>query len=133
MFRAVSPYDTETTVHRLKQAIEAEGLLLLCHIPASTNAAKIGLSTPFHQVLEVFHPAYAARVWAAREDAGISIPVRGHVYESTDGSVRVDWQRPSVNLGIYPEPELAAIGRELDPVFERIVQTACSESHAAVP
>ncbi len=133
MFRAISCHGPESTVERLKQAIEAEGLLLLCHIPASTNAAKIGLSTPFHQVMEVFHPAYAARVWSAREDAGISIPVRGHIYESADGSVRVDWQRPSVNLGIYPEPELAAIGHELDPVFGRIVQTACSESRAAVP
>lgn len=123
MFRIISHYTAEETVARLKEAISTEGLYLLCHIPASTNAARAGLQTPFHEVLEVFHPAYAARVWQAREDAGIAIPVRGHVYESESGSVRVDWQRPSVNLGLFPEPALATIGQELDPVFERIVQS----------
>lgn len=121
MFRAISRRSPEDTVAALKEAIESEGMYLLCHIPASTNVAKIGIEAPFHQVMEVFHPAYAARVWAAREDAGIAIPVRGHVYVSSDGAVRVDWQRPSVNLGTYPEPDLAVIGRELDPIFERIV------------
>ena len=126
MFRVVSQFDPQTTVTRLKEAIEAEGLYLLCHIPASTNAARVGLETPFHEVMEVFHPAYAARVWALREDAGIAIPVRGHVYESAEGGVRVDWQRPSVNLGVYPEPGFVAIGRELDPHFERIVNSVAT-------
>ncbi len=121
MFRVTSRHDPATTVERLKEAIDAEGLFLLCHIPASDNVARAGLESPFHQVMEVFHPQYAARVWAAREDAGIAIPVRGHIYESATGEVRVDWQRPSVNLGTYPEAALAAIGAELDPVFERIV------------
>lgn len=127
MFRSASIYEPRETVDRLKGAIEVEGLYLLCHIPASTNVAQAGLESPFHEVLEVFHPAYAARVWAAREDAGISIPVRGHVYEASLGWVRVDWQRPSVNLGVYPEPELMAIGQELDPVFERIVASVATD------
>jgi len=127
MFRVISHYAAKETAERLKEAISAEGMYLLCHIPASTNAAKVGLETPFHEVLEVFHPAFAARVWQAREDAGIAIPVRGHVYESASGGVRVDWQRPSVNLGLFPEAELAAIGAELDPVFERIVQSVGSD------
>ena len=128
MFRAISHASPEDTVTIVKDAIAAEGMYLLCHIPASTNVAKIGIDAPFHEVLEVFHPQYAARVWAEREDAGIAIPVRGHVYQSTDGTVHVDWQRPSVNLGHYPEPGLAAIGRELDPVFQRIVGAAAAES-----
>ncbi|MYL26049.1 MULTISPECIES: DUF302 domain-containing protein [Halomonadaceae] len=127
MFRVASDYSPKETVERLKEAISTEGMYLLCHIPASTNVAHVGLESPFHQVLEVFHPAYAARVWEAREDAGIAIPVRGHVYESVAGGVRVDWQRPSVNLGLFPEPELATIGRELDPVFERIVHSVGTE------
>ena len=131
MFRVTSNYPAEETVERLKEAITGEGMYLLCHIPASTNVARVGLESPFHQVLEVFHPAYAARVWEAREDAGIAIPVRGHVYESATGRVRVDWQRPSVNLGLFPEQELAAIGRELDPVFERIIRSVGSGPETA--
>lgn len=121
MFRATSRHDPDATITCLKAAIEAEGMFLLCHIPASDNVARAGMTSPFHQVMEVLHPHYAARVWQAREDAGLAIPVRGHIYEAQTGDVRVDWQRPSVNLGSYPEPELADIGRDLDPIFERIV------------
>lgn len=128
MFRVFSNHSAQTTIEKLKEAITAEGMYLLCHIPASTNAARVGLDTPFHEVLEVFHPEYAARVWQEREDAGIAIPVRGHVYESASGRVHVDWQRPSVNLGLFPEPELARIGRELDPVFERITQSVGAQA-----
>jgi len=123
MFRVISQYQAKETVEKLKEAVNAEGMYLLCHIPASTNVARIGLETPFHEVMEVFHPEYAARVWRLREEAGIAIPVRSHVYESSSGRVQVDCQRPSTNLGLFPEPEMATIGNELDPIFERIVQS----------
>lgn len=120
MFRTKSVHDAETTLARLKAAVEAEGLWLLAHINGSGNAAKLGIQAALHQVLEVFHPSYASQVWAARAEAGLSIPVRLHVYEAEDGAIYCDCQRPSQLLAPHGLPALDALGAELDPKFQRI-------------
>jgi len=122
MFRVRSRFDPDTTAQRLREAVEREGLWVLAHIDGAANASRQGIQTAAHQIMEVFHPAYAARVWAAKAEAGLSIPVRLHIYEAEDGAVYVDCQRPSALLAPHGLAALDAVGEELDPRFERICQ-----------
>ncbi|WP_019024557.1 MULTISPECIES: DUF302 domain-containing protein [unclassified Thioalkalivibrio] len=122
MLETTTRLDPETAVERLKQAIEAQGLKLVSHINGQANAAKIGIEVPTDQILEVFHPSYAVRVWQACKPAGIDIPLRIHV--SGDGDVlRVSTRSARDVFAPWASPELDTIGAELDPKLQAILDT----------
>ncbi|ADC71486.1 protein of unknown function DUF302 [Thioalkalivibrio sp. K90mix] len=122
MLETTTRLDPETAVERLKQAIEAQGLKLVSHINGQANAAKIGVEVPTDQILEVFHPSYAVRVWQACKHAGIDIPLRIHV--SGEGGVLCIRTRSAREVfKPWASPELDAIGAELDPKLQAILDT----------
>ncbi|WP_018649374.1 MULTISPECIES: DUF302 domain-containing protein [unclassified Thioalkalivibrio] len=122
MLEITTRLDPETAVERLKQAIEAQGLKLVSHINGQANAAKIGVEVPTDQILEVFHPSYAVRVWQACKPAGIDIPLRIHV--SGHGDVlRVSTRSARDVFAPWASPELDTIGAELDPKLQAILDT----------
>lgn len=110
----------DATVEALKAGIEAQGLRVVAHINGQANAAKLGISVPTDQILEVFRPDFAVRVWKACKPAGIDIPLRIHVFEDASG-VHVACRLPTTVLGPWSVPELDAIGEELDPKFQAIL------------
>lgn len=126
----ITPLDVEETVACLKQAIEAQGMRLVSHINGQANAARIGKQVPGDQVLEVFRPDFAIRVWQACKPAGIEIPVRIHVYENAEGMTRVACREPSALFARYESAALNAIGLELDEIFEAILASVPEVSHA---
>ena len=110
----------EQAVQRLIAAIDETGLRLVAHINGQANAAKLGKVVPADQILEVFRPDFAIRVWAACKPAGHDIPLRIHVYE--DGQqTKVACRMPTTAFEPFGSPELDAIGQELDALFERIL------------
>jgi uncharacterized protein (DUF302 family) len=111
----------DQAVNRLLGGIEAENLRVVAHINGQANAAKMGREVPADQILEVFRPDYAIRVWQACKPAGHDIPLRIHVYEDGEGVV-VACRMPSEAFAPFGSSELDAIGAELDPVFDRILQ-----------
>ena len=113
----------EETVAKLLEGIEAANMRVVAHINGQANAAKMGKQVPADQILEVFRPDFAIRVWNACKPAGHDIPLRIHVYEDSDG-VKVACRMPSEAFASFGSPELDAIGAELDPVFERILARA---------
>lgn len=122
MLETTTRLDPETAVECLKQAIEAQGLKLVSHINGQANAAKIGVEVPTDQILEVFHPSYAVRVWQACKPAGIDIPLRIHV--SGEGDVlRVSARSARDVFAPWSSPELDALGAELDPKLQAILDT----------
>ncbi|WP_019626492.1 DUF302 domain-containing protein [Thioalkalivibrio sp. ALJT] len=122
MLQTITRMDPENAVERLKQAIEAQGLKLVSHINGQANAARIGVEVPTDQILEVFHPHYAVRVWQACKPAGIDIPLRIHV--SGEGDVlRVSTRPASAVFAPWGEPDLQAIGAELDPKLQAILDS----------
>jgi uncharacterized protein (DUF302 family) len=113
----------EATVTSLLTAIEAANMRIVAHINGQANAKKMGKEVPADQILEVFRPDFAIRVWQACKPAGHDIPLRIHVYE--DGSdVIVSCRMPSEVFAPFGSPELDAIGVELDSIFENILSQA---------
>ncbi|WP_298137296.1 DUF302 domain-containing protein [Acidiferrobacter sp.] len=123
--QAVSPYGCDETVERLKAALAAGPLRLVAHINGQANAAKMGLSAECDQILEVFRPDLAVRVWAACKAAGIDIPLRLHIY-ATDNDTMVAYRRPSRVFAPYHHRDLDAMGAELDTLFAQIVERAAA-------
>jgi len=95
---------------------------VVAHINGQANAAKIGKEVPADQILEVFRPDFAIRVWAACKPAGLDIPLRIHVYEEGD-LVKVACRLPSTVFAPFGSNALDDIGAELDVIFNNILQT----------
>jgi uncharacterized protein (DUF302 family) len=93
---------------------------LVAHINGQQNCAKKGVAVPADQILEVFRPDFAIRVWKAEKAAGIDIPLRIYIYEA-DGETVVAHRTASETFAPYQNPELMAIAQELDPIFETIL------------
>jgi uncharacterized protein (DUF302 family) len=113
----------EDAVNALIGGIEAENMRIVAHINGQANAAKMGKEVPADQILEVFRPDYAIRVWNACKPAGHDIPLRIHVYEDGDDVV-VACRMPSDVFAPFGSAELDAIGAELDTVFGNILAKA---------
>ena len=116
----VSSLDAEATVAKLLEGIEAANMRVVAHINGQANAAKMGKQVPADQILEVFRPDFAIRVWAACKPAGHDIPLRIHVYEDGD-QVKVACRMPSEVFAPFDAAELDAIGVELDAIFGGIL------------
>ncbi len=109
------------TIAALKAGIEAQGLRLVAHIDGQANAAKLGVTVPADQILEVFRPDFAIRVWQACKPAGLDIPLRIHVYEDAAG-VHIACRLPTTVFGVWNDAPLLAIAEELDPLFCGILE-----------
>jgi uncharacterized protein (DUF302 family) len=112
--------DADGAVDALLGAIEAENMRVVAHINGQANAAKMGKTVPADQILEVFRPDYAIRVWEACKPAGHDIPLRIHVYEDGD-AVKVACRMPSAAFRPFQSAALDEIGAELDAVFDGIL------------
>jgi uncharacterized protein (DUF302 family) len=115
-----SSLGAEATVAELLSAIEAQNMRVVAHINGQANAAKIGKEVPADQILEVFRPDFAVRVWEACKPAGHDIPLRIHVYEDS-GAVKVACRMPTEVFAPFGSKELDAVGAELDVIFENIL------------
>lgn len=108
-------------VEQLLAGIEAENMRVVAHINGQANAAKMGKEVPADQILEVFRPDFAIRVWNACKPAGHDIPLRIHVYEDGD-AVKVACRMPSEVFAPFGSDALNEIGVELDGIFSSILQ-----------
>ena len=121
---AASAYGFDALATRLEKAIEANKMGLVAQASASRAAAGRGVKIPGNLVLMVFRNDYAVRMLAASVPAGVEAPLRLYVTEDTNGKASVTWRAPSAVFAPYRNPELDAMARELDPVFEKIVRDA---------
>ena len=119
----VTKLDAEAAVAALLTGIESENMRVVAHINGQANAAKMGKTVPADQILEVFRPDFAMRVWEACKPAGHDIPLRIHVYEEGD-AVKVACRMPTEVFAPFGSEALDTIGVELDAIFERILAKA---------
>lgn len=112
--------DVDNTVAKLSEAIQAVPMGLVAHINGQANAAKRGLTVPADQILEVFRPDFAIRVWQADKRAGIDIPLRIHVYEA-EGKTHVAMRSSAEVFAPYGNAELDKLAGELAPIFDNIL------------
>jgi uncharacterized protein (DUF302 family) len=122
MIRFAVSLSVDAAVEKLLAAIAAYPMGLVAHANGQANCAKKGISVPADQVLEVFRPDYAVKVWAADKTAGIDIPLRIHVYEA-GGRTWVAHRTASEIFRPYANVRLDAVGGELDLVFNQLLAT----------
>jgi uncharacterized protein (DUF302 family) len=115
-----TPLAAEAAVTALLGGIEAQNMRVVAHIDGQANAAKMGKQVPADQILEVFRPDFAIRVWNACKPAGHDIPLRIHVYEDGD-DVKVTCRMPTEVFAPFESDALNEIGVELDGIFTNIL------------
>lgn len=120
MNRFAVSLSVDEAAHTLIAAIEAFPMGLVAHINGQANCAKKGISVPADQILEVFRPDFAVRVWAADKNAGIEIPLRIHIYDA-DGTTWVAHRYASEAFQPYVNAGLDALSGELDAVFNQLL------------
>ena len=122
MIRFAVSLSVDDAVEKLIAAIAAYPMGLVAHANGQANCAKKGIAVPADQVLEVFRPDYAVKVWAADKTAGIDIPLRIHLYEA-DGRTWVAYRPATEVFKSYANPQLDALGGELDAIFNQLLAT----------
>lgn len=120
MIRFAVSLSADEAAEKLIAAIEAFPMGLVAHINGQANSAKKGISVPPDQILEVFRPDFAVRVWAAEKNAGIEIPLRIHIYES-EGATWIAHRYASEVFKPYVNPDLDALSGELDALFNQLL------------
>lgn len=120
MIRFAVSLSVDDAVQKLLAAVALYPMGLVAHANGQLNCAKKGITVPADQVLEIFRPDYAIKVWAADKTAGIDIPLRIHVYEA-DGQSRVAY-RPAVEVfKPYANAQLDTLALELDAIFTQLL------------
>lgn len=120
MIRFAVSLTVDEAAEKLIAAVAAYPMGLVAHANGQANCAKKGIVVPADQVLEVFRPDYAIKVWEAEKSAGIDIPLRIHLYE-TDGVTWVAHRPASETFRPYANARLDAIGAELDLIFTQLL------------
>lgn len=122
MIRFAVSLTVDEAADKLIAAIAAYPMGLVAHANGQANCAKKGIAVPADQVLEVFRPDFAVKVWQAEKAAGIDIPLRIHLYEA-DARTWVAY-RPAVEVfKPYANPQLDVLGSELDHIFNQLLAT----------
>lgn len=122
MIRFAVTLSVDEAAEKLIAAIAAYPMGLVAHVNGQANCAKKGLVVPADQILEVFRPDYAVKVWAAEKAAGIDIPLRIHLYEA-HGRSWVAHRPASTVFQPYNNPELDALSISLDIMFNQLLAT----------
>lgn len=111
----------DAAIEKLLAGAGNAGMRIVAHINGQANAAKMGKTVPADQILEIFRPDFAIRVWQACKPAGHDIPLRIHVYEDDDGSTRVACRMPTEVFSKFNSDALMSVGEELDSIFNSIL------------
>jgi uncharacterized protein (DUF302 family) len=122
MIRFAVSLSVDEAAEQLIAAIAAYPMGLVAHANGQANCAKKGMVVPADQVLEVFRPDYAVKVWAAEKAAGIDVPLRIHLYEA-DGKTWVAYRPAAEIFKPYVNPQLNLLGGELDVIFNELLAT----------
>ena len=122
MIRFAVSLGVDEAAEKLIAAVTSYPMGLVAHANGQANCAKKGIDVPADQVLEVFRPDYAVKVWAADKTAGIDIPLRIHLYEA-DGKTWIAHRTASEVFGPYGNTRLDAVAVELDLIFVQLLAT----------
>jgi len=109
---------------RVEKAIADHKMGLVAQASASRGAASRGVKIPGNLVLMVFRNDYAVRMLKASVPAGIEAPLRIYITENPDGTASLTYRIPSAIFAPYGGKALNEMAKELDGIFQNIVQDA---------
>lgn len=116
----MSKYDFNETVSRIKQAIEAQNMMVVFTADHQGMLKMVGMDTKGMLGIEFFHPRYGKVIFQNDHMAGVEIPLRIVVMEGDMGSMFSYW-KPSHTF--TPYPKLKELGKELDGLLETITSS----------
>jgi uncharacterized protein (DUF302 family) len=108
----------------LEAAIKKNKMGLVARASAQAGAARMGVTIPGNQVFMIYRPDFAVRMLKASVEAGFEAPIRIYVVEKADGMAEVSYIKPSDVFAGYENADLDAMAKELDAIFEAIVNDA---------
>lgn len=122
-----SPRNYESLLKSVKKATKASDLSVVSEAGPTKAAKERGIDILGNCVIGIFNNDFAVRVLKLSEAAMIEAPMRLYVTENEDGTANLSWKEPSFVISPYLDEggeELAAIGAELDTLFQAIGTSA---------
>ncbi len=120
-------YSYAEMLGRLKEAVAAEGMIVVTEAGPTEAAKKRGVTIPGNRVFGVYRNDFAVRALAASTAAMIEAPIRFYVTENADGTATLSYKTPGEVFAPYMAEggaELAAVAAELDAIFAAIAARA---------
>lgn len=99
-----SKYSAQETVSRIEEALRDKGITVFAVFDHSGEAAKVGLSMPFAQVIVFGSPKAGTPLMLAAPSLAIDLPLKALVQESAEG-VRVFFNSPEYLRDRHGVPE----------------------------
>jgi uncharacterized protein (DUF302 family) len=114
----------EQVIERIKQACERHkfGVLHTYNLKEKLKEKGIEFS-PRCDILEVCNPQQAFKVLSKNLAISTALPCRISVYEA-GGEVILSTIKPTALLGLFPNPELLPVAREVEDAMVKIMQEA---------
>lgn len=116
----MSKYDFNETVSRIKQAIEAQNMMVVFTADHQAMLKMVGMDTKGMLGIEFFHPRYGKVIFQNDHTAGVEIPLRIVVMEGDMGTMFTYWKSSHT---FAPYPKLKELGKELDGALEAITSS----------
>jgi uncharacterized protein (DUF302 family) len=116
-----SAQDFNTTLTSLKQAIEAQNLMVVNEVNPQQMLRMVGMQTGGMRQIFFFHPRFMKAIIETNRNGGIEPPLKILVMEAPDGRVMVRYHDPVHQFAPYDG--LAEIAAEFSGVFEDIVSS----------
>jgi uncharacterized protein (DUF302 family) len=112
-------------VAKLEEAAAANkfGVLAIHDLKKKLNAKGVEFG-PECRIVEVCNPKKAKSVLEADMSISNALPCRISIYEE-DGTVKVSTLRPTAVLGLFGQPKLEPIAKEVEEAMIRMIDAAC--------
>jgi uncharacterized protein (DUF302 family) len=114
-------YSFEALQDQLTKAVEANKMAVVTTACASCGAARRGVMIPGNIVFGVYRNDFAVRMLEASIPAGIEAPIRFYITENADDTSSLTYQMPSAVFAPYGSADLDAMAKEMDPIWQQIV------------
>lgn len=119
----IVPYDYETAIERVTEALKTEGFGILTTINVKdTLKEKLGVEDfPRYVILGACNPQLAHRALTEETELGLLLPCNVIVYDSEEGT-RVAVMDPTVALGLVGNERIQPVATEAYERLHRVLE-----------
>ena len=116
----------EQVQRKLEEATKANKFGVMAVINLKEKMAAKGVDFgPQCMIIEVCNPVQAKKALEANLSISTALPCRISIYEEA-GKVKVATLRPTALLGLFGNPEVQPVAKEVEAVILRIIDAACT-------
>lgn len=90
-----SPFDVQTTLNKLTEALESKGMTIFGRIDHAANAEKAGLSLRPTQVLLFGNPKLGTPLMNCAQSVALDLPQKMLAWQDETGQTHLGWNDPA--------------------------------------